>query len=38
MVELTASGTADEVETRLREALDAHRLQLPAPLASTELR
>jgi uncharacterized protein (DUF302 family) len=28
MVELTASGDADEVEVRLREALDAHGLQL----------
>jgi uncharacterized protein (DUF302 family) len=28
MVELTASGDADEVEARLREALDAHGLQL----------
>jgi len=28
MVELTASGDADEVEARLGEALDAHGLQL----------
>ena len=28
MVELTASGDADQVEGRLREALDAHDLQL----------
>jgi uncharacterized protein (DUF302 family) len=28
MVELTASGDADQVEARLREALDAHGLQL----------
>jgi hypothetical protein len=28
MVELTASGGADQVEARLREALDAHGLQL----------
>ena len=28
MVELTASGDADQVEARLREALDAHDLQL----------
>jgi len=28
MVELTASGDADQVETRLREALDSHGLQL----------
>jgi uncharacterized protein (DUF302 family) len=28
MVELAASGDADEVEARLREALDAHDLQL----------
>jgi uncharacterized protein (DUF302 family) len=28
MVELTASGDADQVEERLREALDAHGLQL----------
>ena len=28
MVELTASGNADQVEARLRQALDAHRLQL----------
>ena len=28
MVELTASGAADQVEARLREALDAHGLQL----------
>jgi uncharacterized protein (DUF302 family) len=28
MVELTASGDADQVETRLREALDEHGLQL----------
>ena len=28
MVELTASGDADEVEARLREALDAHGLTL----------
>jgi uncharacterized protein (DUF302 family) len=28
MVELSASGDADEVEARLREALDAHGLQL----------
>jgi uncharacterized protein (DUF302 family) len=28
MVELNASGDADQVEARLREALDAHRLQL----------
>jgi uncharacterized protein (DUF302 family) len=28
MVELTASGDADQVETRLGEALDAHGLQL----------
>ena len=30
MVELTASGDADQVEARLREALDAHGLQLIA--------
>ena len=28
MVELTASGDADQVESRLREALDAHGMQL----------
>ena len=28
MVELTASGDADQVDARLREALDAHGLQL----------
>jgi hypothetical protein len=28
MVELTASGDAGQVEARLREALDAHGLQL----------
>jgi uncharacterized protein (DUF302 family) len=28
MVELAASGNADQVEARLREALDAHGLQL----------
>jgi uncharacterized protein (DUF302 family) len=28
IVELTASGDADQVEARLREALDAHGLQL----------
>jgi uncharacterized protein (DUF302 family) len=28
MVELTASGDAEQVEARLREALDAHGLQL----------
>lgn len=28
MVELTVSGDADQVEARLREALDAHDLQL----------
>ena len=28
MVELTAGGDADQVEARLREALDAHGLQL----------
>ncbi len=28
MVELPASGDADQVEARLREALDAHGLQL----------
>jgi uncharacterized protein (DUF302 family) len=28
MVELTASGDADQVEARLRQALDAHGLQL----------
>jgi uncharacterized protein (DUF302 family) len=28
MVELTASGDADQVEARLREALDAHGLQV----------
>ena len=28
MVELAANGDADQVETRLREALDAHGLQL----------
>ena len=28
MVELTARGDADQVEARLREALDAHGLQL----------
>ena len=28
MVELSAKGDADQVETRLREALDAHGLQL----------
>jgi len=28
MVELTASGDADQVEARLRDALDAHGLQL----------
>jgi uncharacterized protein (DUF302 family) len=28
MIELTASGDADQVEARLREALDAHGLQL----------
>ena len=28
MIELTASGDADEVEARLREALDGHGLQL----------
>src|ERR1700746_3634326 len=28
MVELTVSGDADQVEARLREALDAHGLQL----------
>ncbi|MBV9810910.1 MAG: hypothetical protein JO286_27315, partial [Solirubrobacterales bacterium] len=28
MVELTASGDADQVEARLREALDEHGLQL----------
>jgi uncharacterized protein (DUF302 family) len=28
MVELTAAGDADQVESRLREALDAHDLQL----------
>jgi len=28
IVELTASGGADQVEARLREALDAHGLQL----------
>jgi uncharacterized protein (DUF302 family) len=28
VVELTASGDADQVEARLREALDAHGLQL----------
>jgi uncharacterized protein (DUF302 family) len=28
MVELTATGDADQVEARLREALDAHGLQL----------
>jgi uncharacterized protein (DUF302 family) len=28
MVELTASGNADQVEARLREALDAHGLQV----------
>jgi uncharacterized protein (DUF302 family) len=28
MVELTASGDADQVESRLRDALDAHGLQL----------
>jgi uncharacterized protein (DUF302 family) len=28
MVELTANGDADQVEARLREALDAHGLQL----------
>src|SRR5262245_48550446 len=28
LVELTANGDADQVETRLREALDAHGLQL----------
>jgi len=28
MVKLTASGDADQVEARLREALDAHGLQL----------
>lgn len=28
MVELTASGDADQVEARLREAIDAHGLQL----------
>src|SRR5215472_15622818 len=28
MVELTASGDADQIEARLREALDAHGLQL----------
>src|SRR4029434_360750 len=32
MVELTASGDADQVEARLREALDAHGLQLFARL------
>ena len=30
MVELTATGDADQVEARLREALDAHGLQLSA--------
>jgi len=30
IVELTASGGADQVEARLREALDAHGLQLSA--------
>jgi uncharacterized protein (DUF302 family) len=28
MVELTASGDADQVEARLREALDAHGLRV----------
>jgi uncharacterized protein (DUF302 family) len=28
MVELTASGDADQVEARLREAIDTHGLQL----------
>ena len=28
MVELTAGGDADQIEARLREALDAHGLQL----------
>ena len=28
MVELSANGDADQVEARLREALDAHGLQL----------
>jgi uncharacterized protein (DUF302 family) len=28
MVELTANGDADQVEARLREALDAHGLQM----------
>jgi uncharacterized protein (DUF302 family) len=28
VVELTASGDADQAEARLREALDAHGLQL----------
>jgi uncharacterized protein (DUF302 family) len=28
MVELTANGDADQVEARLREALDEHGLQL----------
>jgi uncharacterized protein (DUF302 family) len=28
LVELTANGDADQVEARLREALDAHELQL----------
>jgi uncharacterized protein (DUF302 family) len=28
MVELTANGDADQVEARLREALDTHDLQL----------
>jgi hypothetical protein len=33
MVELIASGDADQVEARLREALDAHDLQLFARIA-----
>ena len=33
MVELTASGNAEQVEARLREALDAHDLQLFARIA-----
>jgi uncharacterized protein (DUF302 family) len=35
MVELIAGGDADQVEARLREALDAHGLQLFARIDHT---
>ena len=33
MVELTASGDADQVEARLRDALDGHQQTLEQPTA-----